>query len=66
MKAYISDINEEELLRKREEYWNTRVEGDPEIWQTLKSCCSDDMTEGNILFIFLLFDVLCVNIIIYR
>jgi len=46
MKAYISDISEEELLKKREEYWNTRVEGQFEIWNTLKMCCSEDTNEG--------------------
>lgn len=48
-KAYISDIPEEKLLRKREEYWETRTEGDVEIWNILKMCCNEDMSESKIL-----------------
>jgi hypothetical protein len=47
-KAYISDIPEEKLLKKREEYWETRTEGDTEIWNILKMCCNEDMSESKI------------------
>ena len=51
MKGYISDIPKEELLKKREEYWNTRIEGDPETWNTLKMCCSEETSEGNLVLL---------------
>ena len=50
MKGYISDIPEPELLKKREEYWNTRVEGSDEIWNTLRMCCQEDTSDGNFNF----------------
>ncbi len=46
IKAYISDISEEDLLRKRTEYWETRIEGDLEVWNTLRMCCSEETTDG--------------------
>jgi len=46
MLAYISDITEKYLLKKRDEYWNTRVEGEQEIWNTLRMCCEEDTSEG--------------------
>jgi len=46
MKAYISNVNEIDLHRKREEFWGTRVEGDSEIWSTLQACCAPDFEEG--------------------
>jgi hypothetical protein len=53
MKGYLSEISEKDLIRKREEYWNTRIEGDKEIWDTLKMCCSEETNQGIInLFIY--------------
>lgn len=46
IKGYVSDVPEEEILRKREEYWTSRVEGDQEIWNVLKMCCGDDTSDG--------------------
>ena len=41
MKGYVSSITKEELLRKREEFWQTRVEGNAETWQFLQRICED-------------------------
>ena len=30
-------VPKEELLKKREEFWNTRVEGDKNVWNTIKA-----------------------------
>ena len=51
MLAYVSDISKEDLIKKREEYWNTRVEGDIEIWNTLRMVCDEDTSEGNNIYI---------------
>ena len=44
-------VSPEELKRKREEYWNTRLEGTPEAWQTIKAAIEekDDATAAAIL-----------------
>ena len=39
MKGYISNIPEEELKRKREAFWGTRVEGNKQTWNFLKEIC---------------------------
>ena len=44
MKGYISSINKEELIKKREEFWGTRVEGNKQTWNFLKELCQ--MPEG--------------------
>lgn len=31
----------EQIKAKREEFWNTRVEGDAEIWQTLRAAVEE-------------------------
>jgi len=44
MKAYISPISKEELEKKRNDFWTSRIEGDHTIWATLKLCCeTEDM-----------------------
>jgi hypothetical protein len=30
-------ISEEELIKKRQEFWDTRVEGDKNVWKTIKA-----------------------------
>ena len=44
MKGYISNISEEELKKKREAFWGTRVEGNKQTWNFLKEIC--EMPEG--------------------
>ena len=39
MKGYISNIPEEELKKKREAFWGTRVEGNKQTWNFLKEIC---------------------------
>ena len=41
MKGYISNISEEELLKKRKEFWETRIEGNKEIWAFLHRICEE-------------------------
>jgi hypothetical protein len=48
MRGYISNIDIDELRRRRKEFWGkfiltkeTRVEGDQEVWSTLKACCEE-------------------------
>ena len=44
MKGYVSIVSKEELERRREAFWGTRVEGDPLVWNFLKEIC--DLPEG--------------------
>ena len=44
MKGYISNISKEELKKKREAFWGTRVEGNKQTWNFLKEIC--EMQEG--------------------
>ena len=39
MKGYISNISLEELQKKRESFWGTRVEGNKQTWNFLKEIC---------------------------
>ena len=39
MKGYISIVPKEELLKRREAFWGTRIEGDPQVWNFLKEIC---------------------------
>jgi len=44
MKGYICPISKEDLEKKRNDFWSSRIEGDHTIWSTLKACCEcDDM-----------------------
>ncbi len=61
MKAYISDIPEEQIYKKREEYWGTRIEGDLEIWNTLKMCCDEATSDGKYNYINILPNTLFKN-----
>ena len=44
MKGYISNIPEDELKKKREAFWGTRVEGNKQTWNFLKEIC--EMPQG--------------------
>ena len=44
MKGYISNIPLDELKKKREAFWGTRVEGSKQTWNFLKEIC--EMPEG--------------------
>ena len=39
MKAFKSPVSKEELKRRREAFWGTRVEGNEQVWQFLKEIC---------------------------
>jgi len=41
MKGYISNIPEEELIKKRSDFWATRVEGNAETWKFLQEICEN-------------------------
>ena len=41
MKGYISNISKEELLKKRKEFWETRIEGNKDIWAFLQRICEE-------------------------
>ena len=47
MKGYISNIPEEELKKKREAFWGTRVEGNKQTWNFLKEICEMPSGEEN-------------------
>jgi hypothetical protein len=44
--AYTVELTEEQFKRWREQFWDTRVEGKPEIWEAIRQCCEapDDAT----------------------
>ena len=44
MKGYISTVPKNELIKKREEFWSSRVEGDSQVWNFLKEVC--ELPEG--------------------
>ena len=35
-RAWETQATKSQIKAKREEFWNTRVEGQPEVWQTLR------------------------------
>ena len=41
MKGYISAITLEALQKVRDDFWSSRVEGNPEIWELLHAICHD-------------------------
>lgn len=47
MKGYISNIPEDELKKKREAFWGTRVEGNKQTWNFLKEICEMPPGEEN-------------------
>lgn len=50
MRAYISNISEEELIKKRKAFWGTRVEGNEQTWKFLQELCEMPETENNNIF----------------
>ena len=46
MKGYISIVPKEELEKRRKAFWETRVEGDPQVWNFLKELCDLPEEEG--------------------
>ena len=42
MKGYISHKTLEDLIKIREDFWSSRIEGDREIWDILKNICNDN------------------------
>ena len=42
IKGYISNISKEDLIKKRKEFWETRIEGNPEIWNFLREICENN------------------------
>ena len=47
MKGYISNKTLEELMKIREDFWSSRIEGDKEIWNLLKNICNDNSLKEN-------------------
>lgn len=41
MKGYKSNLSKEDLQKKRNEFWGTRVEGNSETWEFLKNICEN-------------------------
>ena len=37
--AWFTDVTRDEVLKKRQEFWETRVQGDPNQWAALKAAC---------------------------
>ena len=42
MKGYISPITFEELEKIRNDFWSSRIEGNPQIWEILHLICNDN------------------------
>ena len=42
MKGYISPVSFEKLQKIREDFWTSRIEGNPEIWEILRTICNDN------------------------
>ena len=47
MKGYISNKTLEELIKIRQDFWSSRIEGDKEIWNLLKNICNDNSLKEN-------------------
>ena len=67
MKGYISPISKEDLEKKREAFWGTRIEGNQQTWNFLKELC--EMPEGeedNMIAMLEAYDLIpfneCINI----
>lgn len=44
MKGYICQIEEDDLKKKRNDFWSSRFEGNEEIWCLLQSFCTGEFT----------------------
>ena len=42
MKGYISPVTFEELEKIRNDFWSSRIEGNPQIWEILHLICNDN------------------------
>ena len=42
MKGYISPVSYEELEKIRNDFWSSRIEGNPQIWEILHMICNDN------------------------
>lgn len=42
MQGYISPVSFEKLQKIREDFWTSRIEGNPEIWEILRTICNDN------------------------
>ena len=42
MKGYISPVSFEELEKIRNDFWTSRIEGNPQIWEILHLICNDN------------------------
>ena len=67
MKGYISNISKEDLQKKRESFWGTRVEGNQQTWKFLKEICEMPESEENDLLAMLqAYDLIpynnCINV----
>lgn len=48
MKGYVSEIEEEDLKKKKEDFWSSRFEGEKEIWETLRNLIEGGYVEEDI------------------
>ncbi len=53
MKGYISPVSYEELIKIREEFWSSRIEGDKQIWELLHMICNDNSLSKEEIDIFM-------------
>ena len=42
MNGYISPITLQELKKVRDNFWSSRIEGNPEVWELLHAICNDN------------------------
>jgi hypothetical protein len=48
MPGYVCTIEKDELMRKREDFWSSRFEGDKETWETLRNLCEGDLEDNQL------------------
>eukprot|EP01017_Pseudomicrothorax_dubius_P048098 TRINITY_DN8701_c0_g3_i2.p1 TRINITY_DN8701_c0_g3~~TRINITY_DN8701_c0_g3_i2.p1 ORF type:complete len:172 (-),score=26.02 TRINITY_DN8701_c0_g3_i2:328-843(-) len=44
--AFKTTLSKEELQKERERFWETRIEGNPLIWESLRNICESKQTIG--------------------
>ena len=42
MKGYICPVSYDELIKIRQDFWTSRIEGNPQIWEVLHMICNDN------------------------
>ena len=67
MKGYISNISKEDLIKKRESFWGTRVEGNQQTWKFLKEICEmPESEEDDLVAMLQAYDLIpynnCINV----